>query len=461
MKDVSSASIQAKYNDNSIVSGNAFSGRNLKRMELSYGEVSIKFAVNPEDYTQKEPNKSTITQTKGGAWIDAWGAGITEITIKGITGVKGSGGSDIDTGYNRWKELRNLFRHVYNAITDGEEVNRLIKFYNFTDNEFFYCYPTQAGIELYRSKSRPHVYQYTINLWAVRRIGEPETSSGVIGNPLKNSSSGNSSNVTSKNTSTKVSGGETYTTRNAVLNPDVDKATSTNTKTKTMLNIQEDCLSYLTLMEPIIGGKAGKISPATGYGCIQGITMQSSGTISNVNAFTGKDLSENQDLLLSEIRFTSKVSVETYELYIKIHEYSPDVLSPAYSLLTGSSPKQRVIQAVGKSTAYDSSIYDLIIKYQPKSILSKTEVNHLKIILLESMMVYRELYSLYHQVDELSTSLTTTNLNTLINNIRAMIMYFTFKTTESTEFYKQNVSIELRQLEKILTQISTDIVEYL
>ena len=451
----------ALYDENSTTSGNAYSGRTLKRMEISYGDTSIKFAVNPEDYTQKEPNKATITQTKGGAWIDAWGAGIVELTIKGITGVKGSGGSDIDTGYQRWKELRNLFRKVYEAITDGEEVTELIKFYNFTDNEYFYCYPTQAGIELYRSKSRPHIYQYTINLWGIRRIGEPETSSGVVGNPLKKSNSGSSPSVTSKNTSVSVASGGIYTTRNVALNSDADKATSTNTKTKTVLNIQEDCLNYLTLMEPIIGGKAGKISPVTGYGCVQNITMQSSGTISNVNSFTGKDLSEKQDLLLSEIKFTSKVSVETYEMYTQIHEYSPDVLSPAYSLSVGPSPKQRVIQAVGKSTAYDSSIYELIIKYQPKSILSKTEVNHLKVILLESMMVYRELYDLYHQVDELSTSLTTTNLGILINNIRAMIMYFTFKSTESTQFYKQNVSIELRQLEKILTQVSTDIVDYL
>lgn len=451
----------ALYDENSTTSGNAYSGRTLKRMEISYGDTSIKFAVNPEDYTQKEPNKATITQTKGGAWIDAWGAGIVELTIKGITGVKGSGGSNIDTGYQRWKELRNLFRKVYEAITDGEEVTELIKFYNFTDNEYFYCYPTQAGIELYRSKSRPHIYQYTINLWGIHRIGEPETSSGVVGNPLKKPNSGSSPSVTSKNTSVSVASGGTYTTRNVALNSDADKATSTNTKTKTVLNIQEDCLNYLTLMEPIIGGKAGKISPVTGYGCIQNITMQSSGTISNVNSFTGKDLSEKQDLLLSEIKFTSKVSVETYEMYTQIHEYSPDVLSPAYSLSVGPSPKQRVIQAVGKSTAYDSSIYELIIKYQPKSILSKTEVNHLKVILLESMMVYRELYNLYHQVDELSTSLTTTNLGILINNIRAMIMYFTFKSTESTQFYKQNVSIELRQLEKILTQVSTDIVDYL
>lgn len=450
----------ATYNENSTVSGNATSGRTLKRIELSYGDTSIKFAVNPEDYTQKEPNKATITQTKGGAWIDAWGAGIVEFTIKGITGVKGTG-SDIDTGYQRWKELRGLFREVYNKVTDGEEVTELIKLLNFTDNEFFYCYPTQAGIELYRSKSRPHVYQYTINLWGIRRIGEPETSSGVIGNPLKNTSTASSTNVTSKNTSTTVTGGSEYRSRSVSLLSEADRTTITNTKTKTMLNLQEDCLLYLTQLEPLIGGKNGKISPATGFGCTKNLTIQNSGSISNVNPFTGKDLSETQDILLSEVKYSNRVSVETYEMVSLIRQYSPIVLSPEYSLIVGDSPQQRVIQAVSRSTLYDSTIYEMIMAYQPKSIISKNEVNHLKVILLESMMVYLQLYNLYTQTDKLSTTLNLTNLGILISNIRAMIMYFTFKSTQSNQIYTQNISIELRNLEKTITQVITDVVDYL
>lgn len=445
---------------NSNTSGNAYNGRTLKRMEISYGDTSIKFAVNPEDYTQKEPNKVTLTQTKGGAWIDAWGAGIIELTIKGITGVKGST-SSIDTGYQRWKELRNLFRSVYSAIQDGEEVKDLIKFYNFTDNEFFYCYPTQAGIELYRSKSRPHVYQYTINLWAIRKIGEPETTTGVIGNPIKKTNSGSSGTVTSKNTTVTSKGGNGYTSKSRSLDSDADVTTVTNTKTKTVLNIQEDCLSYLTELAPIIGGHGGKISPVTGYQCTQNITMQSSGTISNVNPFTGKDLSDKSDLLLSEIKFTNKVSVETYGMYTKIQDYSPEVLSPEYSLIAGPTPKERVIQAVNKSTLYDSTLYELIVRYQPKSIITKTEANHIKVILLESMMIYQELYKIYQETGELSTTLTLTNLGIHLNNIRAMIMYFTFKSTNATKFYTQDISIQLRHLEKIVTQVVTDIVEYL
>lgn len=453
----------ASYDEYSTTSGNAHSGRTLKRMELQYKDINVKFAVNPTDYTQTKPNKATITQTKGGAWIDAWGAGIVEFTIKGTTGVKGTG-NNIDTGYQRWKELEKLFDNLYEAITDGEEVTDLIEFYNHTDNIFYYCYPTQNGIELYRSASKPHLYQYTIHLWGIRKIGQPKTSSGKIGNPNKSGNNGTSTQ-TSKNQSISIASGNTYVTKNrieAYSNTEVDSSTITNTKTKTIQGIQNDCLSCLTALAPIVGGNDGKISPITGFQCTQGITMQSSGTISNVNGFTGNDLSKESSILLVETKFTSKVSVETYEMYSRIKDYSPDVLSPAYSLIIGTTPKQRVIQAVGNSKSYDSTIYDLIVQYQPKSILTKTEVNHLKVILLESMMVYRKLYELYNQnSEELTTTLTMTNMGVLIKNIQAMIMYFTFNSTDHNRYQKMDISSELRTLEKIMNQVCTDIVDYL
>lgn len=172
---------------NSPISGNRTSERPLKRMKLSWMNQEYQFAVNPEDYTQSEPNKATITQTKGGAWIDAWGGGIKELTIKGTTGVYGRHGntvSDPDAGYKRWKNLRNMIQNVYDDVRDGEKVE-LMKFYNYTDNEYFYVYPAQGGIELYRSKARPNIYQYTLHLWAVRRLGEPEKERQALGDPGK------------------------------------------------------------------------------------------------------------------------------------------------------------------------------------------------------------------------------------------------------------------------------------
>lgn len=447
------------YNENSKTSGNAYSGRTLKRMKLSYNGVEVKFAVNPEDYTQTEPNKATITQTKGGAWIDAWGGGIREITIKGTTGVKG-GTKGVDEGYNRWKSLRNLFRSVYDAVQDGQEVKELVKFYNFTDNEYFYCYPAQQGIELYRSKSRPHIYQYTLHLWVIRKLGEAAAASGTIGNPNK-STSGGSATQTTKN-SQQVQTAQPYGLRAMSDN----SVTITNTKTKTLLDIQEDCKLYYEAMEPLIGGRQGKISPVTGYNCCQGITMQQAGTISNVNGFTGIELYSgdvNQiPIMVAETKFLSKVSPETYTMYTGMRDYSDEFLSPLYSMIVGTSPKDRVIKAVAENTTYDSTIYELLLKYFAKSTLTKTEANQLKIVLLESMMIYMELYTLYNQdLEEITTTVTYDNISLLINNIRAMILYFTLKSTEYNKYDRMDISNELRQLEKIMTQVRTDIIVYL
>lgn len=455
----------ATYNENSKVSGNATTGRTLKRMKISYNGTEVKFAVNPEDYTQTEPNKATITQTKGGAWIDAWGGGIRELNIKGTTGVKG-GTKNIDEGYNRWKTLRNLFRQVYDAVKDGEEVKELIKFYNFTDNEYFYCYPAQQGIELYRSKSRPHIYQYTIHLWVIRKIGEAATSTGTIGNPNKTSSSSISSKTTKSTTVSKKSGGE-YRTRSRSNMSESDTTTVTNTKTKTLTDIQEDCKLYYTALEPLIGGRGGKISPVTGFGCCQNIIMQSAGTVSNVNGFTGEDIAPKREvweplpLLLAEVKYVSRVSPETFEMYDGMKEYSPDYLSPAYSLIAGISPKQKVMRAVAASTVYDSTLYELILTFLSKSTLTKTEANQLKVILLESMMIYMEMYKLYNQSGELKTTVTLTYIEILISNIRAMIMHFTMKSTDYNRYDRMDISSELRNLEKIMTQIKTDVIDYL
>lgn len=174
---------------NSPKSGNQTNKHPLLRMRLAWKDMDYKFAVNPEDYTQSEPNKATITQTKGGAWIDAWGEGVKEITIKGTTGFAAGRRNDdpeMDAGYNRWKGLRNMIQNVYDAVKDGEDVEPMW-FYNYTDNEYFYVYPSQGGIELYRNKARPYIYQYTLHLWAVRRIGQAEKERQVLGNPVKSS----------------------------------------------------------------------------------------------------------------------------------------------------------------------------------------------------------------------------------------------------------------------------------
>ena len=508
MADVSLSNIVSNTDTevslSNLRSGNGSNRSNIKRMEIAYGSTSIKFAINPEDYNQKEPNRATLTQTKGGAWIDAWGAGIVEFTLKGITGVSGrkistttetltqlntttanlNGDSGVDTGYQRWKQLRDLFRSVFNAIKDGEEVTELIRFYNYTDNEYWYCYPTQNGIELYRSKARPHVYQYTISLWGIRKIGEPETSVGVIGNPDKegatteidtstekntenaenteNSTDNNS--TTTKETKTEVSGGSVYRTASAALNTEADVTTITNTRTKTNYVLRNQSHSLAQLIEPLIGGYEGKIAPVTGYYTAKELKINDAGVVYNVQGFKGKDLlkeGEKSNFLIEEIIFGNVVSIETYNMWKRMLQYDPNILSPEYTYPVGATPKERVIQAIAKNRTYDSTIYDYIVQYKPKYCLTKTEINLLKTILLESMMVYIKLEEMYNSQGAPEATITSVGMRTLIKNIQAVIMYFEYKSTDVTKFYTQNVSAELRQLESLMMQVHTDVIIYL
>lgn len=430
-------------------SGNGTRGRALKRMKLVFNNVELQFAINPEDYTQTTPNRVTITQTKGGAWLDAWGAGITEITIQGTTGVKGTT-NDIDTGYQRWRKLRDMIASVMNSVTDGEEItdDKLIKLYNYTDNEYWYCYPAQGGIELYRSKSRPHMYQYTLHLVAIREIGQPATSVGAIGNP----------NLYNSGQLTTTSAGSTTTAKGQA--DEVTYTVGTTTKSKPIAMIQEECRQYCTLIAPVIGGYKGRISPVTGFRCTQGVTIHSSGLVSNVSGFTGADLKEEPDLLTVHAHFENKVAPDTYAMYEKILDYSPDVLSTAYAYIVGNTRRARVIRAVSQSTEYDSTLYSLILEYAPRLILTKSEISMLKMIMLDCMNVYLEMYKIKDQENSIDTTLAITSMNVLVGNIRTLILYFTLKPSP---YLKERMDVihELRKLDFVCTQLGTNVVNYL
>lgn len=520
-------------------SGNGSKLVSLKRMELVYGDLDVKFAVNPSDYTQKEPNRVTMTQTKGGAWIDAWGAGIVEFNIKGITGVYGkkftatqdnyltkvvnttldvarvlAGDSGVDVGYQRWKEMRDLFRTVYQAVEDGEPVEELIQFYNFTDNEYWYCYPAPAGIELYRSKSKPHVYQYTITLWGLRRIGEPQVSSGVIGNPntvqaTTNASTGvqvdttpNSeaevegvtaegqgfddwdtlsqlpgeleneiaeATQTTANATQRVQGGTAYITKSAALNTQADITTITNTRTKTNEILRSQSKEYADLLAPIIGGtEDGLLVPTTAYNVATELSLTSVGGVLQVNAFDQNNFVKNpliteipDDRLIQEINFTPMVAAETYNLWKLIREYSPDVLADNLITPGDLTAKERIMKSVKTLKYYGSTLYEYIIQYKPKYYLTRTDIKYLKMVMIDVMSIFYQLYRIYLSTGQIRTSITLTNINTLIRNIQSLNLYLKFNSTDINVFYVQNVRWELRQLEATLHRIKTDIIEYL
>lgn len=155
----------------------------LQRMAFEYRGVIHTMAVNPQEFTQDEPSRSTVTQTKGGAWIDDFGGGLKVIFIKGRSGFQN--GSSIEN----FKTIRQMVRNYYDNTTPGQEVKNELLFHNFTDDESWVVHTDPSGFKLLRSKANPLEFMYEIRLICLRPAQIPsfdqanEKQSGV-GNPL-------------------------------------------------------------------------------------------------------------------------------------------------------------------------------------------------------------------------------------------------------------------------------------
>lgn len=166
------------------MNGNAYNGRNkLKRMEMVYKDLSYVFDLNPETYDFKIPNRVNVHYTKGGAIVDLFGSGLKELSITGTTGFRGTS-KDNQHGYKKFLELKKLTLGVMDDISDGREVKDFLNFYNHTDGEAYVTVPIRLNIS--RNVNQPLIYKYDIQLYVLRRVGDPVTRSSlqVIGNPL-------------------------------------------------------------------------------------------------------------------------------------------------------------------------------------------------------------------------------------------------------------------------------------
>ena len=157
------------YNFNATSGNKNSSSKSLKRIEFEFKGSTFKFLLNPEAYEQTEANRMNITHTKLGAYVEAFGSSIVEISISGTTGWKNNT-SDTESGYNQFKTLRDLIKSAYDNVLDGQEITEFLNFYNFTDNEYYVTYPDKFVLS--RSKSQPLLYKYSIHLYCLRRIGE-------------------------------------------------------------------------------------------------------------------------------------------------------------------------------------------------------------------------------------------------------------------------------------------------
>lgn len=166
------------------MNGNAYDGINeLKRMEITYKDLSYVFDLNPETYDFKIPNRVNVHYTKGGAIVDLFGSGLKELNITGTTGFRSNTG-DNQHGYKKFLELKKSTLHIMDDIEDGRPVKHFLNFYNHTDGEAYVTVPIRLNIS--RNVNQPLIYKYDLQLYIIRRVGDPEPSSTlqVVGNPL-------------------------------------------------------------------------------------------------------------------------------------------------------------------------------------------------------------------------------------------------------------------------------------
>lgn len=134
--------------------------------------------LNPEEYNQREQPRGDVNKTLQGVYLEDWGRGLTEASIRGTTGyhARRTPQGRLTDGYESFMELRNLFRFFLEPENTPKRdvVGQYdLRFYNWEDNEFYFIYPRHFNLQ--RTSSRPLLYTYDFAFYCLRAIGENQT----------------------------------------------------------------------------------------------------------------------------------------------------------------------------------------------------------------------------------------------------------------------------------------------
>lgn len=184
----------------------------LKRMaikvtDLNGNEIAFyKFAINPEDYKEDYPQRTTIFKTRTSTVVEDYGTDLMKISFSGTTGF-GKRKNGAPRGQERINNLKNLLKQYgessYRLSETGGNLsnnNLLMYFYNFTDGGSYQVHLDPAGWSIERSAQRPTLYDYSINLIVLQDANKPKSShtvAPVLGNDNKPDAIGEVSNPNS------------------------------------------------------------------------------------------------------------------------------------------------------------------------------------------------------------------------------------------------------------------------
>lgn len=133
----------------------------------------VTLKVRPEDLTRTEPSRVAVNQALGRGvqgWVDNFGPGLPSCVISGHTGWRNSYGSGED-GAEAFETLNTLVMKDYHeakqkAIDSGTDPAFVkLLFIDMLDNFSWNVVPEQFVLR--RSRSRPLLFQYNMNLRAI------------------------------------------------------------------------------------------------------------------------------------------------------------------------------------------------------------------------------------------------------------------------------------------------------
>lgn len=146
----------------------------LHDLAMGTPPIEVPLVIRPEDLTRTEVSRLSVTQTLGGAFADSFGAGIPTVQISGHTGWgagnRRNGEEEFhllnDTIFKEWHDLR------ANAVKQNKDPDRVKLIFADKLDQFVYVVAPQNFV-LRRSRSRPLLFQYQINLtWVSDDVAE-------------------------------------------------------------------------------------------------------------------------------------------------------------------------------------------------------------------------------------------------------------------------------------------------
>lgn len=135
--------------------------------------IWVPLVVRPEDLTRMDPSRAVVHQTMGKdviGWVDSFGRGLPTITIAGHTGWRKASGQDLD-GEGQFEKLKRIVFDAYHRTRDtkikfGKDPSE-IKLLFVDELDMWACEVVPMSFTLRRSKSRPLLMQYNIQMQAV------------------------------------------------------------------------------------------------------------------------------------------------------------------------------------------------------------------------------------------------------------------------------------------------------